>query len=276
MCVLEQFHRHLKHRSIFAVDSERWRDPRAHLLAGEKWELARGSGMNALNLPADPSGLLAERAVEVDAAYRELAARLGEDTPASIDADGKLHVAALDAEAEPASLVDVRRRVEAMIPRVDLPELVMEVMSWHQGFVESFTHVSGEPARVADLGLSVAAVLCGHAMNVGFKSVSTPGTSALTRDRLLHVDQCYIRTDTLAAANVVLVQAQAEVELAQVWGGGLVASIDGMRFVVPVRTHRARPNRRYFGRKIGSTWLNMLNDQSAGLAAKIISGTPRD
>ena len=31
ICVLEQFHRHLKHRSIFAVRSSRWRDPRAHL-----------------------------------------------------------------------------------------------------------------------------------------------------------------------------------------------------------------------------------------------------
>jgi TnpA family transposase len=49
-----------------------------------------------------------------------------------------------------------------------------------------------------------------------------------------------------------------------------------MRFVVPVRTHYARPNRKYFAGKAGSTWLNMLNDQSAGLAAKVFSGTPRD
>jgi TnpA family transposase len=31
-----------------------------------------------------------------------------------------------------------------------------------------------------------------------------------------------------------------------------------------------------FARKAGATWLNMLNDQSAGLAAKVFSGTPRD
>ena len=90
MCVLEQFHRHLKHRSIFAAASGRWRDPRAHLLSGDKWESAREAGMNALNLPADPSGLLAKRAAEVDAAYRELMARLGEDSPARIDDEGKL------------------------------------------------------------------------------------------------------------------------------------------------------------------------------------------
>ncbi|MCX0273361.1 transposase [Nocardia zapadnayensis] len=113
-------------------------------------------------------------------------------------------------------------------------------------------------------------------MNVGFGPVTSPGVEALTRDRLHHVDQNYVRFDTLAAANTVLVQAQAEVGLAQAWGGGLVASVDGMRFVVPVRTIHARPNPKYFGRKRGITWLNMLNDQSAGLAAQVLSGTPRD
>ena len=32
----------------------------------------------------------------------------------------------------------------------------------HPQFIESFTHVSGRSARVADLGVSVAAVLCGY------------------------------------------------------------------------------------------------------------------
>lgn len=177
---------------------------------------------------------------------------------------------------DPLSLIDLRRRAEAMVPRVDLPELVLEVMSWHPGFTEAFTHISGNPARVGDLGLSVAAVLCASAMNVGFSPVVSPGVEALTRDRLHHVDQHYVRLDTLAAANSVLVEAQAVIGLARLWGGGLVASVDGMRFVVPVRTIHARPNPKYFGRKRGITWMNMINDQAAGLADKVVSGTPRD
>lgn len=54
LCVLEQFHRHLKHRNIFAEHSSKWRDPRAHLLSGMAWEEARDSGMNALGLPGNP------------------------------------------------------------------------------------------------------------------------------------------------------------------------------------------------------------------------------
>ena len=276
LCVLEQFHRHLKYRNIFAEHSSKWRDPRAHLLSGMGWETARESGMNALGLPDNPRPLLGELAQSLDGAYRELGARLGEDTPASVDEDGKLHVAALTAVPDPPSLVDLRRCTAAMIPRVNLPEIVLEVMSWLPAFGESFTHVAGSGARVADLGVSVAAVLCAQAMNVGFAAVASPGADPLTRDRLHHVDQHYIRTDTMASANTVLVNAQAAVPLARLWGGGAVASVDGMRFVVPVRTIHARPNRKYFGPKRGMTWLNMLNDQAAGLNAKVVSGTPRD
>jgi hypothetical protein len=65
------------------------------------------------------------------------------------------YVAALVAVPDPPSLIDLRRRVEKMLPKIDLPELVLEVMSWHPGFIEAFTHVSGNDARVADLGLGV-------------------------------------------------------------------------------------------------------------------------
>ena len=83
--------------------------------------------------------------------------------------------------------------------------------------------------------------------------MTSPGVPALTRDRLHHVDQNYVRLDTLAAVNTALVEAQAEIRLAQVWGGGLLASIDGIRFVVPVRSIHARPSPKFFGRKRGIT-----------------------
>jgi TnpA family transposase len=46
--------------------------------------------------------------------------------------------------------------------------------------------------------------------------------------------------------------------------------------VVPIPSIYARPNRKYFGSDRGVTWLNMINDQAAGLAGKVVSGTPRD
>ncbi|XUK60442.1 DDE-Tnp-Tn3 domain-containing protein [Plantibacter sp. RU18] len=98
----------------------------------------------------------------------------------------------------------------------------------------------------------------------------------MTLGRLSHVDQNYVRAETHAAANRFLIDAQAQAPIAQLWGGGLVASVDGLRFVVPVRTLNAGPSPKYFGYKRGITWLNAVNDQVAGIGAQIVPGTPRD
>jgi TnpA family transposase len=49
-------------------------------------------------------------------------------------------------------------------------------------------------------------------------------------------------------ANAPLIARQAGLPLAQAWGGGMVAAVDAMRFVVPVPAAFARPNRKYTGR----------------------------
>ncbi len=127
-----------------------------------------------------------------------------------------------------------------------------------------------------DLATFLAAVLVAEGCNLGLAPVVKPGHPALTRDRLSHVGQNYLRTDTLSAANARLIKAQAGIGVAQLWGGGLIASMDGLRFVVPVRTLNAGPNPRYFGQGRGVSWLNAVNDQVAGIGAVVVTGTMRD
>lgn len=275
LCVLTQFHRHLKRASIYAEASGRWRDPRSLLLAGRAWANAKDTVLTSLSLPEDPGELLARHARSLDDAYRNFAAGLADST-ATVDDDGRLHTEALVAVPEPPSLVDLRRRVGAMLPRVDLPEVILEVMAWQPGFVEAFTAASGGRSRLADLHVSIAACLTAQALNIGYAPIVARGVEALEWDRISHVDQNYLGTETYVLANPFLVEDQAGIDLARAWGGGLVAAIDGMRFVVPVPSIYARPNRKYFGPKRGITWLNMLNDQGAGLGAKVVSGTARD
>ncbi|GAA3760789.1 Tn3 family transposase [Salinactinospora qingdaonensis] len=275
-CVLEQFHRHLKRRDIYAPASSRWNDPRSKLLAGSAWEQAKPAALAALGLPEDPDAFLAAHAELLDATYREVGGRLIANDAVTVDERGRLHLAQLTAVKDPPSLVDLRTRIGRMLPRVDLPELILEVMSWHPGFMDAFTGVSGSEARLADLDVTVAALLVCHSCNLDYTPVAKPGVAALSRDRLSHVDQTYLRAETYSVANVPLIEGQAGNALALAWGGGRVASVDGMRFVVPVNTIHSRPNRRYFGRRRGSTWLNMVNDQAAGLSGMVVAGTPRD
>lgn len=190
-------------------------------------------------------------------------------------------LAALDAIPEPDSLVELRTTVGGMLPRIDLSQIVLEVMGWKPGFVEAFRSWSGGDVRLEGLDISIAACLTAQAMNVGYTPMVNRANPALHRDRLSHVAQTYISAENMAAANRPLIERQADIDFAELLGGGLVAAVDGMRFVVPTQTIHARPNRRYFGRRKGVTWLNMINDQAIGLGARVVSGnrarlTPRD
>lgn len=276
LCVLELFWRGLKRREIFADASMRWRNPQDALLDGEQWQALRTDTLTALGLPEAPGALLAEHARTLDEALREVGGRLIANPDVRVDEDGKIHLTGLKAVEEPPSLTDLRARATAMLPRVELPEVILEVMGWVPELTTAFTSASGGRSRMGDLPVSIAACLTAHSLNVGYRPIATKGAPALERSRLSHVYQNYFRPKTLAAANVPLVEAQGTLPLAQAWGGGMVAAVDGMRFVVPVPAVFARPNRKYFGFKRGMTWLNAINDRGMGRGGKVVSGTIRD
>lgn len=55
-----------------------------------------------------------------------------------------------------------------------------------------------------------------------------------------------------------------------------MASADGLRFVVPVRTLNAGPNRKYSNTSRGITYDNFTSDQCTGFHGIVIPGTLRD
>lgn len=188
----------------------------------------------------------------LDAAWKQMAERLeeaGADAKIGIEVQpngrAKLNV---DALGVPKSLKWLRKRVEKMLPKIDLPDLLFEVNSW-TGFLDSFVHLGDGKTRMKDLPTSVVALLVSEACNIGMTPVVNPAVEALTRSRLVHVDQYYLRADTIAAANAKLIEAQAAVPIVTFWGNGLLASVDGLRFVVPVQSISTAPNPKHFGYK---------------------------
>lgn len=277
--VLETLHDGLKRRDVYVSPSERWADPRAKLLAGEAWKTARPGVLRALELPASAEDYLQGLGERLEEAYRRTAENLPDNTDVSVDpkANDKdaLDISRLDELEEPDSLVELRKNLSAMLPQVDLPELLLE-MHDRTSFADAFTHISEGGHRVADLHKSVCAVLVAEATNVGLEPLVDPSDPALTRSRLSWVAQNYFRADTLTEANARLVDAQAQIPLTEVWGGGELASVDGLRFVVPVRTINAGPNPKYFGRERGITYLNYVSDKSTGFHGMVVPGTLRD
>ncbi len=277
-CALERLQDGLRRRDLFAPASRRWGDPHAKLLQGPAWEKVRMRVCRTLGRSPTPTEELKRLGEQLDEAYRRTARNLPTNAAVRIDHSGRRDVVTLtplDKLDEPASLIELRRGVTARLPRVDLTEILLEIQAW-TNFASEFRHISEGDGRVADLDLSLCAVLLAEACNIGLEPLVRPDVPALTRGRLSWVQQNYIRAETITRANARLVDYQAQIPLARAWGGGEVASADGLRFVVPVRTLNADPNSKYFNADRGVTYYNFTSDQFTGFHAIVVPGTIRD
>jgi hypothetical protein len=195
LAVAEGLHQALRRRDVFVVGTGRWGDPRAKLLDEQEWAAEAPTVLEALQLPAEPGEHLGGLARELDEAYRGVAARFAANEAATVE-DGHVHLGKLAAQGDPASLVELRTLVDAMVPRVDLPDLVLEVHAW-TGCLDAYTHLSEATARMDDLAVSVAACLLAGACNLGYTPVVNAAYPALTRARLSYVEQNYVRAETI-------------------------------------------------------------------------------
>ncbi|MFB0975711.1 MAG: Tn3 family transposase [Tolumonas sp.] len=278
LCFLDKLQDSLRRRDVYVENSDRWGDPRAKLLQGHEWQSNRINVCRSLGHPLDPKEAIDGLVRQLDATYKQVAANFDDNKAVELDLSGKrptLTIASFDRLDEPFSLTTLSQQVEALLPSVDLTELLLEIHA-HTGFADEFTHVSESNARAEDLTISICAVLLSEACNIGLEPLIKHHIPALTRHRLNWVKQNYLRAETLVRANAKLVDYQSTLQLSRKWGGGEVASADGMRFVTPVRTINAGPNRKYFGSSRGITWYNFVSDQFSGFHGIVVPGTLRD
>ena len=278
LCFLDKLQESLRRRDVYVENSDRWGDPRAKLLQGHEWQSNRINVCRSLGHPLDPKEAIDGLVRQLDATYKQVAANFDDNKAVELDLSGKrptLTIASFDRLDEPFSLTTLSQQVEALLPSVDLTELLLEIHA-HTGFADEFTHVSESNARAEDLTISICAVLLSEACNIGLEPLIKHHIPALTRHRLNWVKQNYLRAETLVRANAKLVDYQSTLQLSRKWGGGEVASADGMRFVTPVRTINAGPNRKYFGSSRGITWYNFVSDQFSGFHGIVVPGTLRD
>jgi TnpA family transposase len=278
LCVLNKLQDSLRRRNIYVEDSERWGDPRAKLLQGAVWQANRIQVCRSLGHSPIANDVITQLTSQLDESYQRVAANFAKNHAVRIDDSGKntaLTLANLDKLEESSTLNQFRKQITALLPKVDLTELILEIHA-HTGFANEFNHVSEANSRADDLTVSVCAVLIAEACNIGLEPLIKNHIPALTESRLNWVKQNYLRAETLSRANARLVNYQSILPLAQKWGGGEVASADGMRFVVPIRTLNAGANRKYFGSNKGITWYNFVSDQYAGFHGIVIPGTLRD
>ncbi len=80
---------------------------------------------------------------QLDETYRQVAANLPANPSArieSVEGHDELVVSGLDKLDEPPSLIRLREEVHTRLPRVDLPEILLEIAA-RTSFTSQFTHV---------------------------------------------------------------------------------------------------------------------------------------
>jgi TnpA family transposase len=277
-CTLDYLKTAISRRDVYVNTSWRYADPRAGMLTPTEWESARPLICRTLGLSTNTTTILDGLTEELDQTYRRVVARLPDNQAVRIESTGQKHdliLSPLDKVEDTPSLKELRKIIESRMPRVDLPEIVLEIAN-RTNFHHAFTHISERDSRAEDLATSICAVLIAEACNIGFRPLVRDDIPALRRDRLSWVNQNYVRHETITRANACLVSAQSKIPLAKSWGGGEVASADGMRFIVPVKTIHAGSNPKYFAIGRGITWYNLISDQFTGLHGIPVPGTLKD
>ena len=275
---LEAFRAGLKRRDVFVPAGVRYADPRQGLLSGEAWNAARLTVCCSLDRSPDAGAEMSDLTARLDLAWRQVAANLPDNPAARIERRNgrdKLVLSPLDKPERPPSLIALQSAVAARMPKIDLPDVMLEVAA-RSGFAKTFTHVSERHARVEDFTTSLCGGLIAQACNIGFEPLIRTDQPALNRARLSWVSQNFIRPETIATANARVVAAQNALPIAHIWGNGEGASADGIRFVAPSSAIHAGSNPKYFGAGRGITYYNLVPDQFTGLNAVVVPDTLRD
>jgi len=257
LCLAGRIQHALRSSDLHVVGSREHRDWTSYLHTEEAWEARRESWFADWHASTDPDEYLEQAAATLDEKLREVAATL-EDNPFASIVDGELKLSEDDKVEIPKSAKDLRKKVVALLPRVSLADLLIEVDSWVE-IRDHFTHagqINGHPPGTSPrngspssqgslLETCIFAVLVARGCNLPLNRMAN--ASGIPYHNLVHTADWYFGEECIREAIVALVNYHRSLPISSAFGSGTTAMSDGIRFGVSARSLYARPNPRYFG-----------------------------
>ncbi len=228
LCVLWELRNALRAGNVWLASSRRYANPETYLIPKDRWPALRLEVCQQVHLPTESTSRFAEREQELAELFARVDPLLAQDGKVRME-DGNLVISPLEAEARPASVLDLEQRIDERLPFVDLSELLTEVDRW-TGFSQCFEHAAGSEPRTKDLQRRLYAALLGQGCNIGLTRMARIADVAY--HQLAWCNTWYLREETLQAATTTLVNFQYHQPLSRHWGGGTLSSSDGQRFPV--------------------------------------------
>jgi len=272
LCALWELRNALRSGDVWQKYSRRYANPETYLIPKDRWPEMRAEVCRQIAAPQDGTTRLKEREVELEEMLAKVDTMLSSDDKVRID-NGELVVSPLEADERPESLVALEERIDRMLPRVQLTNLLIEVDNWTK-FSQHFVHPSGYEPHSNDFLQHLYASILAQRCNIDFARMAL--SASLSDDRLFWLSNWYIREETLRAATDELVNFHYHQPLSYHWGGGTLSSSDGQRFPASGKVRIAEALPRYFGYGKGVTFYTWTSDQYSQYGTKVIPATVRD
>ncbi len=184
----------------------------------------------------------------------------------------QIHVEKLEKDT-PEEAKALSESLYKLLPRIKLPDLLIEVANW-TNFDKNFIHAStGKTAKDDEKAILMAALMA-MGTNIGLVKMadSTPG---VTYRQLSNTAQWRIYDEAINRAQASLVNFQHKQFLSSYWGDGSTSSSDGIRVQVGASSHDAEHNPHY-GAERGKTIYLFTSDQYSSFYTKVINTNVRD
>lgn len=246
------------------------RDFDDYIIPAAEWEPVRECG-SRLAVSHSVSEYLEERISTLSEKFQSVI-RHAETLKGVSFADGRLVINRLERDV-PDEARELSRKLYAMLPRVKLPEILMEVARW-TGFDKEFTHVStGKSPDPEEQGI-VMATLMAMGTNIGLSKMAD-ATKGITYRQMANSAQWRLHDDAMNRAQSYLVNYHHKSPLSGFWGDGTTSSSDGMRMQIAVSSLHADSNPHY-GTGKGATIYRFTSDQFSSFYTKVINTNARD
>jgi len=250
--------------------SRNYRDFDEYLVAKSDWDDKKAS-LTKLAVSLYPDEYLQERN-EVLRTKLEWTSANADKLDGVTIGDDKIHVDKLEKDT-PDEAIALSEKLYNMLPRIKLPDLLIEVAGWTQ-FDRYFTHAStGTVAKGNEKAVLMAALMA-MGTNIGLVKMadSSPG---ITYRQMANTAQWRMYDDAMKRAQASFVNYQHRQFLSSYWGDGSTSSSDGMRVQVGVSSLQAEHNPHY-GSQRGVTMYRFVSDQFSSFYTKVINTNARD
>lgn len=272
ICTLTELRGSLRSGDISVVGSRLFKDFQDYLLPEATWEQMRAQGSVRLGITLDFETYWQQRQDHLHEQLTLVSEGMRQHKLLDVRMEKeRLHISPLQAN-EPAGMDELSRRVYALLPRIKITDLLVEV-DQRTGMGQYFTHLHTGQAPADKLALLGAILADG--INLGLVKMAG-ACEDFTYDRLVWVSDWCIRDESYTKALAEVINAHHRLPFAAHWGEGTTSSSDGQRFKAGGKRKSIGHVNAKYGQEPSVLFYTHLSDQYGPYHTKVISSLVRD